>query len=80
MELQENLNDTLAAMKRPPIQYSLASVSSDTARQFIFFKSKATLSTKEIIKAQENLKHMFTKNNCSESKHSSHHKISDTCK
>jgi len=65
MEQQENLSNILAAIKRPAVQSSSASVSSNTARQSIF-KTKATLPTKEItIKAQETLKHMFTLNNCS---------------
>ena len=64
MEQQENLSDILSASKRPAIQYSSASVSSDTACQSIL-KTKSTQLSKEItIKTQESLKHMFTLKNC----------------
>ena len=77
MDQQENLSDILSATKRPAIQYSSASVSSDTACQSILktkstqlskeitIKTKSTQLSKEItIKTQETLKHMFTLNNC----------------
>ena len=61
MEQQENLSDILSATKRPAIQSSSASVSSDTA----CLKTKSTqLSKKITIKTQETLKHMFTLKNC----------------
>ena len=62
MEQQENLSDILSATKRPAIQSSSASVSSDTACQSIL-KTKSTKLSKEItIKTQETLKHMSTLN------------------
>ena len=56
MEQQENLSNILSATKRPAIQSSSASVSSDTACQSIL-KTKSTQLSKEItIKTQEILK------------------------
>ena len=64
MEQQKNLSDILSATKRPAIQCSSASVSSDSACQSIL-KTKCTQLKKEItIKTQETLKHTFTFKNC----------------
>ena len=61
MEQQENMSDILPATKRPAIQSSSASVSSDTTCQSILKKKIYTQLRKEItIKNQETLKHMLT--------------------